>query len=219
MAFETAKDRAIPEVTVTAQYEVQRMNDPYVRVIFNEAVRTFEDSVAVSAGPQADELVVAAWAGRTDLVGKEVQTPKGETLGMVDSWNNTTTTVTLSAPVVTVPAEVQIEKYNGFGSVVHKLAPTGRWWAIRIPSTDPVAMQYLQTMLATAHLQAVRAVLDQLGNTTITDLDILGAITALGQQGENLDSYLNEVSQKVEQDRRAGQLPFGIIEGKAPYTT
>lgn len=218
MAFQLAKDRAIPVKTMVSEYTVRRSGRVQTILIkFEEVVCVYEELVSVTLG-SGNTLTVPAWEDRTDLVGRMVELENGVELGEVLEVDGDQITLSGTGLNVAIGKKVTVPEMGPFASVVYEKARQGRTWEVYIPLISTEAVLYAAGLMGTAHFKAVRSVLDQLGNSSITNNQIGAAIQALGAAGTNLDGFLAQAGEKVEQDRQGGNLPDGVtVIGHAPF--
>lgn len=79
-------------------------------------------------------------------------------------------------------------------------------------------MAYLGDRLAAAYVAATKAILPQLGITTVTDNEITMAVQALAARNTNIESFIAEQAEQVELDRRTGAIPWLRVTGRPPAT-
>lgn len=133
--------------------------------------------------------------------------------------------LTVDAPV-TLPtgAPVALVAQTLVGTPAYRRADGGRAWELTLSGGQPDAMTRMTTMLGTAFVVAGSELLSELSATlgatatlgSVTADQVSAAVTALGEKGRNLDGYLAEQGEQLEEDRRAGSLPWLGVMGNAP---
>lgn len=230
MAFSVANDRETPDATLVVEYAVNRIGrDANLKVVFAEVVFDTEDPIPVDAFEDADAdgafevLTVSEWKGRTDLIGKEVFTEAKVSLGTITAFADETVLedstvvpakVTLSAGVATAdPLNLTLRTHmTGIEVPAYRMARGGRRWEARFGTGFADGASLVQQLMGAAYYNAVAVVLIQMG-VTFTPQELVAAITATGS---NIDSFIAEQGEVVEEQRRAGQLPWLAMLGDAP---
>lgn len=230
MAFSVSPDREVPDATLVVEYAVNRLGqDANLKVVFAEVVYDTEEPVAVDEFVDADSdgsfevLVVSGWAGRTDLLGKEVFDTNKTSLGTVEAFTDTSTLedgsvvppqVTLSTPLASnAPLSITLRKHmTGINVPSYRVARGGRRWEVRFGTGFPSGAALVTQLMGAAYFNAARAVLDQFGVSYTQE----SLVAALGATGANIDSFIAEQGEVVEEQRRAGLLPWIGLLGDAP---
>lgn len=224
MAFEAALD--IPTKTTQSGYTLNRLGEfVTLDLEFSETIDDVAEA-ALTAVQDVDgdgvfeTLVVPALAPLFDrLVGLPLALADGTPLGTavaVDAAAKSVVVTGAPTPAM-VGGVVRVRRINHFGIPVDRTADNGRTYRVKLTTQDPAQRERLLTILMTASFNLVSQTLTQAG-IAFTPGQLVGALQALAAQGVNLDTFLVEEFQRVEQDRRAGQVALrGVeVEGKAP---
>jgi hypothetical protein len=173
--------------------------------MYNEVIKDCEPNVVVTELDAQLNGIIPAWVGRTDLVGKELLASDGTVLGTITAFNSTTGV--LEGVELAVDDIVKLQNISATNSPSWQVLPKATPRQITLNMNDPQQAAYLGEKLFTAYVMAVMAVLEALGDTNYTLLQVQGAIMALSQQGVNVDSFIAQQAEVVEDDRRNGNLP------------
>lgn len=225
MALATVRSVETPDATLLSSYTIERMG-LYPRVLLNytEVVNILEPGVEVTAAQDldADEkyevLTVPAWQGRSDLVGRVLLAADETALGTIVAFEPIPSNLTLDTGLVANPvgSTVCLQQLSSTGSLGYAPAPRGVRWEIILDMKSTDVFQYLSQRLGGAYFAAVKAALGKL-ELVASDEQVLAAISALAQEGLNIDSFIAQQGDAVELDRRNKALPTGVeIAGQAP---
>lgn len=224
MAIDPATVVEQADHTLVDQYNVEmRSSDKNaVRIECKQVVRVLEAEVLITAASQSDgvlydTLTVPEWAGRTDLVGRKVFRDRQVT-GEIVSWDDAATVAVLSGGFELDPTNtgIALQRRNKVNAPSTRPARGHDAYEVRVSMETPEGEDYVKTLMFTAYFEAAKNLLGALGDTTYTDAQIQGAIMALGEDGISIDTFLSNQAEKIEEDRRAGLLPFAQVSGGAP---
>jgi hypothetical protein len=222
MARAVSNIKETPKFTLLTEYAVQRLGAfPSVKLTFEECVYILEPPVEVTATGDEDEdglvdtLTVPAWVGREDLLGRTIALADSTTVGVIAEVEQTEDALIVNL-VDGFDGELGTEvslvvPTPGFNSPAYRRSDGGRVRVVCMPGNTMEALTKLMTILARVHVAAVRSVLIALEDTTITDMQILGALQALSAQGITLDGILAAEGELL--DEEAAELPYVVIMG------
>lgn len=241
MALPAVEPRELPRFSFVSDYAVARIGRyPSVRTGLAEVLfEMIEVDLAATGEPDQDgrvsTLSVPALAHRTDLVRHAIATLGSEIIGQIASIETVVVdegdytvipeipavyevTVTLAEPVPVdaIPDRIGVVRQVPTGTPAYRRAARGKEWAIELRGSEPEAMARITEIMAGVHARAVRAVLDELGDTEITDAQVMGAIQSLAARSQTIDTWLSEAGEQLEIDRQAGALPYARVTGIAP---
>jgi hypothetical protein len=196
-----------PDGTLLSSYQVVRLGlCPAVELTYVNVRKLWEPSVTVNSIDASNLPVVTSWLGRTDLIGREVFTTAEVSLGTITMIDAVTAAVS-GLTGATEGMLIKLQALSVTGSPGWQ--EYGSYRQIVLESGSQAAAQYLGEKMGGAFFAAVSAVLAELGDVTYTPQQILGAIVALAARGENIDTYIAQTGELVEQDRRDNLLPAG----------
>lgn len=205
-------------ILVTSYAVQHREGVPALSVRYVEVKRAYEDAVTVDGvGITLDQVVVSAWAGRTDLVGRLVCLADGTPVGKILTWDEGTDLATLDTLFGSNPTgtQIQLQARNLVGAPAYRLALNGAGYEIGIPMHTPEGETYAKDRMGAAFFAAAKALLTAMG-VAHTDADIVAALNTLGAQGTSIDSFLAQQGEQIHADYVAGTLPFAYTMGPAP---
>lgn len=232
MALPQEYQREAPAFTLVAQYAVGRINEfPSLRVSYDEVVYLAAESAVVvttadlDADTRFEVLNIPGFEDRADLVGRSLCLADSTFVGTVLSAVRVEPTVgeaylqvTLTEGVVANLAGevVSLIATMPIGTLAYRKARAGFGWELLLDGSNPASMARMGLMLGTAYVKALKAGLAALGLTSVTDLQILGAVQALAVAGINLDGILAAEGEQLETDRRSGAFTAVTVFGNAP---
>jgi hypothetical protein len=206
MAFELANDRRDPEVSLVTEINILRL-DPSVLVHYGEVARVMEPPVEVLA---VEGNVVTIDAAGAQFLGRTLEKANGTSVGVASAAAGDTVTIP-NGSLVDVGDTLTTQGLTAIGTPDHAPVPGGRRWSIRMPATHPK----LAELMGAAYVEAGMYLLAALG-ATVQVQDVVAAVTALGQQGVNIDTFLARQGEALEQHRRTQGIPGVFVEGSAP---
>lgn len=225
MAINVPNTRENPQFVVVSDYSVQRLGKyPLVAAGFEECVYLTGTPLPVLAHDTSDVLVVAPFAGAAESVGAKVLDPASNVLGEVTAAQEVTTGegeeavtlvhLTLDTPVSPTPDDLRLVERLPTGADAYRRARSGNRWILQLDGTHPTQMARIASMLVTAYMNAVTAVLDKL-QLSVDPQDLAAAILELAGEGVTVDAILAEQAEQMEMDRRAGTLTDVDVQGTA----
>lgn len=245
MAMAALATKILPKFALVSSYTVNRIGKvPNVTVAYQECGYLLGDTLVISASEDVDadglaEVLTVQDLGTTSLVGRLVADKASNDVATITAYervvvtpettttdaNGVTTTTPatyaskltlsagLTAAALAVPMAV-VEKMP-VGTTAYQPLPDGSGWTISLYGGNPQAMQEMGNLLGGAYFQSAKAVIAKLG-LTVADADLMSAIQALAAEGTNIDGFLAQQGEAIEQKRQAGNLPYAGVMGNAP---